>query len=517
MRLACHVILSLLVLLSGSMTGAAAAERGRVLFVVDSTAYMGALFGGSSKLVAVSNALASVWPNHAGRLDLGLAIYGRGSSGKSACTDSERRRAFAPLDGPGAAALLAGLKTKGDAGVAYALSKAVAGKDILAGRTSLIMIVGGPESCEADPCELAARIGGERDLPVHVIALDAGGEATQLQSLKCIADSTKGNYWQVGSTMELAAALDDALALAGKPVTAALRPGAAASNVEPGAAITTGSGTTASAGEVTASLDGAAGLAVPGNGPPGQVNLLALLTDAGPAVTSGLTWRVFVRNGTGLKQVLSSSEANPALTLPSGDYLINVAYGRSYATRNVKVAEGTANAQLVLNAGGLKLGARLADGSLAPVQFVSAEIFADERDQFGNRAKLVDSVRPGVIVRLNSGLYHVAATYGDANATVQSDVAVEAGRITDATVTFTAARVTFRLVQQSGGEALTGTSWTILGGAGETVKKSLAALPTHILAPGDYSVAAERSGKQYTQDFTVKAGEAVQVEVVVKE
>ena len=51
-----------------------------------------------------------------------------------------------------------------------------------------------------------------------------------------------------------------------------------------------------------------------------------------------------------------------------------------------------------------------------------------------------------------------------------------------------------------------------------TVGRHLAAaLPTHILSPGDYSVAADRGGKQYTQNFTVKAGEAMQVEVVANE
>ena len=48
------------------------------------------------------------------------------------------------------------------------------------------------------------------------------------------------------------------------------------------------------------------------------------------------------------------------------------------------------------------------------------------------------------------------------------------------------------------------------------VKHSLAALPTHILAAGDYSVAAERGGKTYTQEFTVKPGEPQQVELVAK-
>lgn len=513
MRQLCTLIAMLAALLA-VRPAAAASERDRVLLVVDSTAYMGALLGGSSKLVAVGNALASVWPNHAGQLDLGLTVYGHRISGKAACTDIDPRRRVAPLAADGAGDLFAGLKTKGDAPVSKALAAVAASKDAAVAGGAIILIAGGPDSCEADACEISAKIAAGRQMPIHVIAIDGGGEAAALQSLKCVADNTKGRYWQVASTLELAAALDDALALAhqaGNPA-AGLRTSSAAGpdagTIPDGA----GSPDPATDPSLIASLDSPSA-----NSPPGQINLSALLTDAGPVLTSGVTWRVYAASGPTLKKVMASAEPNPVLTLPSGDYLINAAYGRSYATRKIKVAEGSAKAELVLNAGGLKLGARLGDGSLVPAQFVTADILSDERDQFGVRAKLAEGIRPGVVVRLNSGLYHVSATYGDANANVQSDVAVEAGRITDTTVTFTVARVTFRLVQQAGGEALTGTSWTVLGGAGETVKKSMAALPTHILAPGDYSVAAERSGKQYTQTFTIKAGDAIQVEVVAKE
>ena len=179
----------------------------------------------------------------------------------------------------------------------------------------------------------------------------------------------------------------------------------------------------------------------------------------------------------------------------------------------MKLAPGEQSAQLVINAGALKIGAHLADGTVAPALLVTCDVFSDQRDQSGNRTKVLSGVKPGVVVRLNSGLYHVAATYGDANATVGADVGVEAGKITDAVFTLTGAKVTFKLVQQAGGEALTGTSWTISGSGGDTIKHSLAALPTHILAAGNYTATAERAGRKYTQDFTVKPSEPVLVEV----
>ena len=145
---------------------------------------------------------------------------------------------------------------------------------------------------------------------------------------------------------------------------------------------------------------------------------------------------------------------------------------------------------------------------------MTCDVYSDQRDQFGNRAKVLAGVKPGVVVRLNSGLYHLETTYGDANATVGTDVGVEAGKITDAMFTLTGSKVSFRLVQQAGGEALTGTNWVIQAADGGVVKKSLAALPTHILAAGAYTVTAERAGKKYTADFAVKANLPLAVEVV---
>ena len=477
----------------------------RVEFIVDSTSDMATLLGGGSKLAAAGNALASVLPNHAGKLDIGVLVYGHRISGQGACTDIDRLRPMGPIEAGGLGDPFSGLKTKGDAPVASSLSTAFAAKDMVEGGTAMVLIAGGPDSCQADPCEVAGKFAADHNIPVHVIAIDAGGEAEPLQALKCIADNTKGGFWRVGSTMELAAALDDALAAVVKQGAAPAQ--AAAETLTPAAGVVPG-------GFGNETIQPVATLGKPSDA---ELGLTALLTDGGPQLTTGLAWRVFVAAGGAkgpIKLVATSAEANPSFKLPSGDYLVNVAFGRAYITRPLKVVVGAQTAQLVINAGGLKIGAQLADGSLAASQLVNCDVFSDQRDQFGNRTKVLAGIHPGVVVRLNSGLYHIAATYGDANATVGADVGVEAGRITDAAFMLTGAKVTFKLVQQAGGEALAGTSWTILGAGGESIKHSVAALPTHILAAGSYTVAAERAGKSYTQEFTVKPSESLQVEVL---
>ncbi len=47
------------------------------------------------------------------------------------------------------------------------------------------------------------------------------------------------------------------------------------------------------------------------------------------------------------------------------------------------------------------------------------------------------------------------------------------------------------------------------------MKESAGALPTHVLAAGDYAVVARNGGSSYTSKFPVSTGEAKQVEVVV--
>ena len=110
----------------------------------------------------------------------------------------------------------------------------------------------------------------------------------------------------------------------------------------------------------------------------------------------------------------------------------------------------------------------------------------------------------------------LSALYGDANATVRADVTVEPGKITEATVKHAAAPVTFKLVQSAGGEALADTKWSILTTTGDVVKENTGALPTHILALGDYAVVANHNGESYTSKFSVTAGEAKQIEVVME-
>ena len=253
---------------------------------------------------------------------------------------------------------------------------------------------------------------------------------------------------------------------------------------------------------------------------PVPVTFKALISETGPSLKSGLTWRVYASKtpseGGGFKLLSTHREAMPTAALLPGEYLVNAAYGLSNLTRKIKVEGGrSVEETFVLNTGGLKLAAVLASGEPLPAGAVNFDILTDEEDQFGNRQAILRNTKPGTALRLNAGAYRIESLYGDANAIIKADVTVEPGKVTEATIKLTGSKTTFKLVQSLGGEALADTKWTILTSAGDVVKENAGALPTHILAPGSYAVVADHGGLSYTRKFSIESGEAKQVEVVV--
>jgi hypothetical protein len=258
------------------------------------------------------------------------------------------------------------------------------------------------------------------------------------------------------------------------------------------------------------------------------VRLSAHLTQDGEPIDQGLVWRVFTepkapagaeatRDGAKPALVATHRDAMPLVQLPPGAYVINVTYGRAHLTRRIAVtAPGNVEERFVINAGGLRVTALLAGGEKPPDLSVSYDIYTGDADQLGGRTRLIAGLRPGIVVRLNAGLYHLVSTLGDANAVVSADVTVEAGKLTDAVLSHRAARITLKLVTRAGGEAQADTQWAVHNMQGELVRESQGALPTHILAAGEYVANARHGGRLYQRQFTVAPGEPAQIEVVMQ-
>lgn len=246
------------------------------------------------------------------------------------------------------------------------------------------------------------------------------------------------------------------------------------------------------------------------------VRLIALLTEDGQEIDQGLVWRVFQAADTAgkLKLVAESRDASPQLKLQPGDYTINAGFGRAHLTRRVRIAAvAPATERFVINAGGLRLNA-MASAKPVASGLVSYAIFSDDRDQSESRTAVMSGAKPGLIIRLNAGIYRIVSQYGDGNARIETDVTVEAGKLTEATVAHVAGKAMFKLVTRAGGEALPDTTWMITSATGDVIKETHGALPSHYLAPGTYAVAARSGGQTFQSTFSIVDGSTTVVEVL---
>jgi hypothetical protein len=249
----------------------------------------------------------------------------------------------------------------------------------------------------------------------------------------------------------------------------------------------------------------------------GAITLSAQLTDKGADITRGIVWRVFKPEPAGdgkLPMVASAHGGTAVFQLEPGSYLVHASYGRAGATKRITVGKEAKRESLVLDAGGLKLDAVLSGGVHIPPKKLRFSIYESQAAANGDPALIVPDVEPNSVVRLNAGTYHVVSTYGSVNAVIRSDIRVEAGKLTEATVEHRAAEMTMKLVREAGGEAIADTSWSLLNESGDPIKETVGAFASMVLAEGDYTIIAKNRDRIYQKDFTVVAGQNQEIEVL---
>ncbi|MDA7945865.1 MAG: VWA domain-containing protein [Hyphomicrobiaceae bacterium] len=522
-------------------------ETPNVVMIMDASRSMWGQINKVNKIVSARNAVNAVAKRHEGKIDLGLVVYGHREA--TGCKDiqivfsPERRKAST------FSKKVNTIKPKGSTPIAASLIKAAEAAKYREKPANLVLIADGLDNCKADPCATASELKRQgKDLTIHTIAFDAKAKA-KLGKLSCIAENGGGTFSLASNEAELKAGVKRAVEAAMAPkmpkIAAAPKPQLQARQNRqvqqpapappPQQAMPKSDPLTTGTVGGTAARETASPPAPPAPEPVKQpkgalsqsrgsvpVTLAARTVEGGAIIKSGIVWWIYKngKNKDGKYQLVESlRDPTPTAALPPGSYRVAATYGKVNLIKDINVQQGAAVREtFVLNAGGLRLGASTASGETIPPNSVRYDVFADETesDQHGNRKVIVRDAKPGVVLRLNAGAYHVVSTYGDANAIVRADVTVEPGRLTDAVVNHSAAKVTLKLVNQPGGEALANTQWNILTPGGDVVKESAGALPTHILAAGNYSVLAKHQGKNYTREFAIEPGEVKQIEVVIQ-
>ncbi|WP_407175324.1 hypothetical protein [Bradyrhizobium sp. STM 3562] len=237
-----------------------------------------------------------------------------------------------------------------------------------------------------------------------------------------------------------------------------------------------------------------------------------------PVINAGLVWRVFADrpDETGaFKMIREDRAATPSIVLPQGNYVVHVALGLVSAIRTVSLKAETDREAFVLPAGGLRLEGRVGSSKI-PQNQISFAIYKGSQFEVGERAPLVPNVAAGDVVLLPEGTYYIVSNYGDANAVVRSDIRVQAGKLTDVTVSHRAAVITLKLVTDKGGEALANTAWSVITPGGDVIKESIGAFPKVVLSEGEYRAIAKNEGKVYERPFNVVNGVDGEVEVIAR-
>lgn len=250
---------------------------------------------------------------------------------------------------------------------------------------------------------------------------------------------------------------------------------------------------------------------------PGTFTLEARLTADGPALGEGVKWRLFgdMPGPDGRLPLLGEADGGVIyIRLDQGTYFAHASYGRTGATRKIVVDGPTGGDVVVLNAGGMRLIAINGQDQTLGAGDVSFDIYTGEEGGAESRLLVASDADPGRIIPLPSGTYHVVSKYGDANAIVRADVRVDAGKLTEATVYQNAARLTLKLVQQHGGEAIADTAWSVVTTTGDTVMESVGAFPSVVLARGDYTAVARHDNRVFQANFSVQPGVNRDIEVL---
>ena len=265
----------------------------------------------------------------------------------------------------------------------------------------------------------------------------------------------------------------------------------------------------------------------------GALSLTAGLGAGAQNVQNGLRWRIAQERAEpdGSHAIVSeSTDANPMLPVPDGDYIVHVAYGLASAMKRVSINGRLVSERLVLNAGALKVNSVLGDAPL-PDNRLSIDILVPERGNSEAR-KVVQNATPGEIIRLPEGNYRIISTYLEketagstgapgapvnaTNSVVNAELRVQAGKLTQATLRHRAAVMTLKLVNAAGGEALANTNFSVLTPGGDVIREMIGAFPSLVLAEGEYVVIARNSGKTWQATFKVQSTLDRDVEVIAK-
>ncbi|MCB1394392.1 MAG: VWA domain-containing protein [Rhodobacter sp.] len=200
------------------------------ILVLDGSGSMWGQIDGINKIVIAREVVADLLADLPAELQLGLTVYGHRRRGD--CSDIETL--IAPAAGNRAAirAAVEAINPRGRTPMTRAVVEAARALRYTEEPATVILVSDGIETCEADPCAIAAELEAAGvAFTAHVVGFDVAAEPEARAQMQCIADTTGGRFLTADNAEELAAALTEVAATVAQapqpepaaPITPALR------------------------------------------------------------------------------------------------------------------------------------------------------------------------------------------------------------------------------------------------------------------------------------------------------
>ncbi len=194
-----------------SSTLAQAAER--TIVVLDASGSMWGQIDGRSKIEIARETLGTVLQSVPKDTELGLMAYGHRNKGS--CSDIELVVPPAVGNGQKIADFVNTITPKGKTPLTQAVREAAEALKYTEEKATVVLLTDGLETCEADPCALAAELESKGvDFTAHVVGFGLTQE--EGKQVACLAEGTGGQYFQASDAQQLVAAL--AATVAAPPV-----------------------------------------------------------------------------------------------------------------------------------------------------------------------------------------------------------------------------------------------------------------------------------------------------------
>ncbi|WP_448954534.1 vWA domain-containing protein [Labrys neptuniae] len=453
---------------------AQAADQGaRIMLVLDASGSMWGKVGNVTKIEAARRMVGTFLKGWPAGDQLGLIAYGHRRKGD--CGDIEIIKPVGPVDPQAFMSVVGSLTPKGRTPMTEAVRVAAEALKGQEGRATVVLVSDGMETCDADPCEVAASLKkADVDLVVNTVGFDIKDpEATR--QLRCMADATGGVYLRADDAEGLTHAVQKAVDNAQKPAPPPAPAPAPKVEAKP-----------------EWNLTGYARLAA-GDDP----------------LTGNVRWDLTrpAPEGVTPETVATSYDADIHLMVEPGDYILTLTADQASAQMPVTIKAGQMNrADIALNAGRLGMRAkRTATENANDNTTWTITTKGSDQDLYTG----YDAERAIIIP---AGEYTVSLKIG--TSVVSRDVEITPGETTPVEIIAGVGKMKGKVTFTPGGSLVRGPHVEILAGAepvdGETsIADSYDGEPVFDIAEGTYRVHVHVDGVDRTFPLTIKAGETV--------